>query len=356
MTESSGLILQTVDVGFFTAPPRAQPTSVYVISYRDGRTRSFTGTPSPRDRRGSHHCYIVDTTEHRARASDSVPTARDEYTFTVDVEATWKVTDPEAVVRKGTANGDDAVLARLWDEVWVISRQFAADRPGPAEMAARSALAAVRDLDEGITVLRATARFRMDSRLQGGAIKLDEDRLEGTLAGNQMIRLREWFDGSEHAAIIGHLRQHPDDTGSVLQLMREDRKQNQQVHLDLLKDMIERGFITDADAQPLRDAILGFAVPGGALGTARGPVSPGSSQPPLGLPSGLGTTPASGSATGSSRSGSGSSGDPDTSAQPQPQPTPPDKADQDDPAAPAPRQTAQSGHVKTWKPLHGKQA
>lgn len=302
MAESSGLILTTVDVSFFTAPPRAQLASVYVISYRDGSVKAFTGTPSAGDRRSSRSCYIVDTAEHRVSATYSVPSAKDAYSFTVDVEATWKVTNPEAVVRKNTANGDEVVLAHLKDEIWVTSRQFPANSPGPAEMAARTALARLRDLDEGITILRAAARFRTDSRLQDGDVAIDEDALQGTLAGNRMARLRNWFDGSEHAAILSHLLQHPDDTGSVLQLMRDDRNQKQQVHLDLLKDMLDRGFITDDDAQPLRDALLGFTQRGGALGApALGSSATGSSagaKPPLALPAHLG--PVSGASSSSS--------------------------------------------------------
>jgi hypothetical protein len=70
VAQSSGVILRTVDSGFFNASPKAHPSNIYVVSYRDGRIRSFTGAPSAGDRWGSRYCYIVDTAERRVQEGD----------------------------------------------------------------------------------------------------------------------------------------------------------------------------------------------------------------------------------------------------------------------------------------------
>lgn len=260
MPKSSGVILQTIESGLFSAPPRAHPSNIYVVSYNDGRIKAFTGVPSAGDRWGSRFCYIVDTAERRVRNSFTVPTSIDAYSFTVEVEATWKVTDPEAVVRANLADGNEVVLARLQDDLWVIGREFQPDNAVGAERAARSALSTLTNLDEGVTILRSTARFRVDTRLTAAVLERDQDTHQGDLAEQKMQNLRRMLEGSEDGMILLHLLQHPDDTGSVLQMMAEARDRNQSVQLGLLDRMLEHNLITDADAQPLRDSVLGRSV------------------------------------------------------------------------------------------------
>jgi hypothetical protein len=258
--KSSGIILHTVESSFFSSPPKAHPSNIYVVSYNDGRVRSFTGAPSASDRWGSRFCYIVDTAERRVSDSFTVPTAIDAYSFTVEAAATWKVTDPEAVVRANLSDGNEVVLARLQDELWGIGRGFRPDDVVGAEAAARAVLAGVRQLDEGVTVLRSTARFRVDTHLTTAVLERDQDSHRGSLDEQKMARLRRMFEGSEDAVLL-HLLQHPDDTGTVLQMMTEARERNQTAQFGLLDRLLEHGLITDADAQPLRDSLLGPGTP-----------------------------------------------------------------------------------------------
>ena len=283
MPKSSGVILQTVDASFFLAPPKAHPSNIYVVSYKDGGVRSFTGAPSAGDRWGSRFCYIVDTAEHQAANSCTVQSSVDAYAFTVEVAATWRVTDAETVVRAGVTDGNTVVLGWIQDEIWQIGRTFPPESAAAAEIATRTALAGVRVLAQGITVLRATARFRADSRLTEGRLRLDEDALKGQLEERGIDRLRR-LDGSDESAIREHLLRHPDDTGSVLQMLSAGRERDQALRLTLLKEALDHGFITDADAQPFRDLLLGgqghqIAAPGGT--PLSGP------KPPLSLPPGV---------------------------------------------------------------------
>jgi hypothetical protein len=257
--QSSGVILQTMDSKLFGSPPKAHPHNVYVVSYRNGGIRAFPGVPSMADRRGSSYCYIVDIGEHRVADTCMVASAIDAYSFTVEVSATWKVTDPLAVVAANLTDGNEVVLARLKDELWVVGRQYLPENASAAEATARTALSAVGPLPEGITMLRSSARFRADAHLTGAVLEMDQSRHQGNLDAQRMEQLRQWWDGSEDGAILLHLLRHQDDTGTVLQMIADGQDKAQALRLTLLDRMLEHKLITDADAQPLRDQVMGIS-------------------------------------------------------------------------------------------------
>lgn len=363
MSQSSGVILQTVESRLFSAPPKAHPSNIYVVSYNDGSIRAFTGAPSAADRLRSRFCYIVDTAERRVRNSFTVPTSTDAYAFTIEVEATWKVTNPEAVVRANLSDGNEIVLARLRDELWVIGRDYSPEDAAGAEMAARSALSRTRELDEGLTILRAAARFQVDARLIAAVIERDQDTHQGNLDWQKMGRLRQMVDGSDDAVVLLHLMQHPDDTSSVLQMMADARDKNQAVRLGLLDRILEHNLITDADAQPLRDAVLGQPISSSVVKMR--PIIPRAM--PSALPSGTPqASPSTGSAGPDQASAPSSTAattgsrpskkvyavvdvsPPDPSADPsRAKPSQPAQADPE----PAPEHAPAPGRVKGWKPL-----
>jgi hypothetical protein len=290
MSDSYSVILQTLDAGFFKAPPKAHPSSVYVVSYKNGSVRAFPGVPSAGDRMGGQFCYIIDTAEHRAAGQCTIPSSVDAYSFTVEMSATWKVTDAEAVVRENVADGSAAVLDWLKDQLWQIGRQFPPGQSGLAEVEARSLLAGNHPLSQGITVRGTVARFTGDTQLANGQRTLDDDSLQGQLDQQRFNRLKDRLDGGDASAILEHLLQHPGDTGTVLTMMSAGRERNQTLQLGILKELLERGLITDADAQPLRDAVLGGgpAIPASSAGPAVG-----WSRPALSLPSGVTLAPGS---------------------------------------------------------------
>lgn len=218
MPTSSGLILQSVDSGFFTAPPKAHASHVYVVLYKDGRVASFSGMPSAGDRWGSTYCYLVDTSEHQVAGTCTVQSAEDAYQFSVELDATWRVTDAATVVQSQVSDGNSLVLGLLQDETWQVARKFPPQSAAHAEEAVRTALAQVSVLPQGITVLRAAARFRSDTRLTAGRVRLDEDALQGQLEAQTLARLQR-FDGSDESAIREHLLRHPEDTMAMLQML-----------------------------------------------------------------------------------------------------------------------------------------
>lgn len=285
MSDSSNVILQTLDAGFFKAPPKAHPSCAYVVSYKDGTVRSFPGAPPASARRGGQYCYIIDTAEHRAAGQCAVPSSVDAYSFTVEMNARWKVTDAEAIVRENVSDGSAAVLDWLKDQLWQVARQFLPEQAGLAEAEARSALQVARPLSQGITVLAAAARFRGDSRLTDGRVALDTDSLQGQIDQQRHTRLKQRLDGGDGSAVLEHLLQHPEDTGTVLAMMASGRERNQTLQLGILKELLDKGLITDADAQPLRDAVLGG--PQLTQTTSAAQATLGWSKPTLALPSGV---------------------------------------------------------------------
>jgi hypothetical protein len=370
---SSGLILESVDSGFFRPPPKGHASHIYVVLYKDGRIERYSGMPSAGDRWGSMYCYLVDTSEHHAARNCTVQSSDDAYEFTVEINAAWRVTDIDAVVRSQVTHGDPMVLGYLQDQLWQVARRFPPQSAAQAEAAARAALAQPAVLTNGITVLHTTAKFRSDPRIIEGTRVLDADKLQGQLDAQQLARMQGRLDGSDESAIREHLLRHPGDTMAVLQMLSAGKERQQTMWMALLKEALDRGFITDADAQPFRDMLL--AGPGGGAG-GQSPAGGGQqavgARPPLSLPSGVTLTSGPGGGGGGAGTGAAGAGQPSGGSapaggapgapvrswvvedeDPAPAPSAPGIGQSATPAqTPAPPQRAsEPGGVKGWKPL-----
>ena len=148
--------------------------------------------------------------------------------------------------------------------------------------AIRTALRLPVVIDSGLTVTGLSVRLTLDKRRSGATAELDASDHAGLLAQRRVRLLQGLLDGDE-AYLMLHLAQHPDDTGTVLQMIAAARERTDQVRLGLLDKMIDNGFILDADIGPLRDSILGTR-PSPALPPASAtmpPVPPVISAPPV---------------------------------------------------------------------------
>jgi hypothetical protein len=296
LATSSGSVIEAVGVGFFLAPPRAHPSRVYVVVYRDGSMQSFSGVPSIADRVSSKLCYLVDISEQYASNTCTVTSAVDAYSFSVELSATWRVTDPQAAVRANLSDGGALVLGSLEDTVWQIARGFQPERAAAAESAVRGTLSGQLQLAGGITVIRAVARFRADTAVTNATVNRDTATQQGILERERMDRLRDMFDGSEASALMLHMLQHPEDTGSVLATLKDNREKEQalrvalqagdrQHYLAILDRALDNNLINDTDAQPLRDLLFGQPAGAGLIGSVA--MVPIANRPPLGLPPGI---------------------------------------------------------------------
>jgi hypothetical protein len=295
LAKNSGGVVQAVDAGLFTAPPKAHPSRVYVVSYRDGHLRLFSGAPTAAERITARFCYLVDTSEQHATSTCTVTSAVDAYSFSVELSATWRVTDPEAAVRADLSDGTAMVVATLQDAIWQIARGYRPEQAAVAEQAVRASLATQIPLASGITIVRAVARFRADAAVTSATVDRDAVAHKAELDRNRMAALSELFDGSEAGALMIHLLQHPDDTATALGTLKDNREKEQalrlalvdrdrQHYLAMLDRALDNNLINDADAQPLRDILFGQA----ASATLTGSVTmvPLASRPPLSLPQG----------------------------------------------------------------------
>lgn len=332
MADSSPVILQQIDAGLTSSMPKPRPDAVFVLSYSGGVLKTFTRTPPMSKRMGSKYCYVVDTSERHTGGTLRIPARGDVYFFAVTFDSNWQVTDPQIVIRRNVRDGDAVVAGYLEDALWRMSRSYPPDDVQGAEDEARQSLRAPFDLDGGLTVTRLSLRLTLDERQSGAAVEVDADIQAGRLAGSRVQRLRNLLDGDESFLLL-HLAQHPDDTGSVLQMLAAARERGEQSRLGLLDRMLDRGFIQDADIGPLRDSILGnpnasALPPGRPVPPAALPPGPVPAQP-VGLPD----TGSSGAAT-TGRAAGGAA-------------TAPNEDEVGTAAAPP----LAPGNVKTWKPV-----
>jgi len=332
MADSSPVILQRIDAGLMASMPKPRPDAVFVLSYGGGGLKTFTRTPPMSERMGSKYCYIVDASERHARRTLHIPARGDVYFFAVNFDANWQVTDPQVVVRHNVRDGDAVVAGYLEDALWRMGRAYPPDDVQGAEDQARQSLRAPFQLDGGLTVTRLSLRLTLDERQAGAAVEVDADVHAGHLAGSRVQRLRNLLDGDESFLLL-HLAQHPDDTGSVLQMLAAARERGEQSRLGLLDRMLDHGFIQDADIGPLRDGILG--TPGASALPPNRPMPPAAAlpptpaaAPPVGSPD---TGPSGAATTGRATVGAAAGKEDEAGAAAAPPPAP--------------------GNVTTWKPV-----
>jgi hypothetical protein len=278
MADSSPIILQKIDAGLIASIPKPRPDAVFVLSYGGGGLKTFNRTPPMSERIGSKYCYIVDLSERHTSGSLRIPAMGDVYFFQLGYDATWQVTDPEVVIRRNIGDGDAVVAGFLRDALWQIGRSYPPSAVQGAEDEARRYLEPPFDLGGGLAVTWLSIRLALDERQSEAAVEVDADAHSGRLARTRVQRLRGLLDGDESFLLL-HLAQHPEDTGSVLQMITTSRERNEQLRLGLLDRMLERGFVQDADIGPLRDSILG--APGSLVLPPSRPLPPALAPAPV---------------------------------------------------------------------------
>lgn len=260
MANLTSEVVQKIEGGLMCNLPKLQPHAVFVLSYSGGGLKTFTKKPSMPERMSSKFCYIVDTSEHQTHGSLHIPAMGDVYVFQVDYDATWQVTDPEVVIRRNISDFASTVTGFLRDALWRVGRSYSPNAVQSAEDEARRYLQAPFELGGGLTVTWLSIRLVLDERQSAPAVEVDTEAHVGRLTGSRVQRLRALLDGEESYLML-HLAQHPEDTGSVLQMLAAARTRNEDIRLGLLDRMLERGFIQDADIGPLRDNVLGGTGP-----------------------------------------------------------------------------------------------
>jgi hypothetical protein len=281
MSDKASLVVEKMESWMLANMPRARPDTVYVLSYQRGDVRAFVRPPGISERAGSRYCFVVDVAQQHTSGKVRIPASGDVYFFGVEFEAVWHVSDPTTIVRHNITDGGTLITGHLRDLMWRSGRHYGPTDAEGAEEAIRRALRPPVVIDSGLTVTALSVRLTLDERRSDATAELDASDHAGLLAQRRVRLLQGLLDGDE-AYLMLHLAQHPDDTGTILQMLAAARDRSDQVRLGLLDKMIDNGFILDADIGPLRDSILGVrptpALPS-ASATMR-PAPPVISAPP----------------------------------------------------------------------------
>jgi hypothetical protein len=261
MVEGASLITHRLESGARAQLPRVDAHCVYVLANKRGELRSFPYTPGFSDRIGSVRCYVVDMSRHASSGQLRIPAAGDVYYFDAAYDVQWQVADPTEVVRGNVEQGGPCVTGFLTHHLWPIGRQFGADDAGNAEARIAATLGAealARGLliGYGLVVTGLAVRLTPDSRVTHRGVDLDDDTHQGTLTVRRKQRLEQLLDG-DGSAILLHLAQNPNDTGTVLQMITEARDKNEQLRLQWLDRMRQDDAIHEADYEQARAAVLG---------------------------------------------------------------------------------------------------
>ena len=340
MPESDPIIMDKIVTGMLSTVSRPSPTAFYVLSYNGGDLRVFTRSPGIADRLGSKYCFTVDASERHSAGMLQIPARGDVYFFQVHFESSWYVSDPLSIVRRNAVHGDELITSFLSNHMWRLGRAHAPDDAQGAEDDILASLSTPWDMGNGLTLTGITARVVLDDHRSTAVKELDSDSHTGQLEQRRYSRVRNRLADGDQSLILEHLAQHPEDTGSILQMMASNRDRTEQNRIAMFDRLVAQGFIDESDVGSLRDSVLGgsTALPTGSSGRPEPqaiiPIAPSTPAPGPMHPHG----------------GSAPWADAGARGAPVPPPRTPQYEDVD-PAEEQPTAAAPQGGVAAWKPI-----
>ncbi|MGP4002734.1 vWA domain-containing protein [Streptomyces sp. 8N706] len=259
--------------------------------------------------------YEVDLSDHRrkARLQSSPLTCSDQaHRFEATIDVGFRVTDPEALVRRNVRDALVVVYGHLTHQLRSHARNFAIDEAARAEAYINRACAAQTPLPEGITIYHCTVELEPDAAAREYIRTLEQARRERTVGQDRFdadvatTRAEEYLNDIRHEAglkrdderrralagvsldleglIRQHLTQHPEDTSHALELMtrweeaRVGRAELQdQRQVEMFRFLVDKDIIRQADLPRIRDGVLG-QLPGAPASVAALPAGPPSPQ------------------------------------------------------------------------------
>ncbi|MGH3942192.1 MAG: hypothetical protein ACRDTG_26935 [Pseudonocardiaceae bacterium] len=221
--------------------------------------------------------FEVDVADHHDVVECPLPCKGDAYDFDGKITLDWRVTDPIAIVERRIGDGLELCCARLLEQLPQISRSFDIEQCGLAQMEINRILgSAPTVLPEGITVHRFAARLSLDDTTKKALQELRAAQRSNTLATvtqggldieqERGLRRQQQRMEAIQAAVHGnydlvaiHLSQHPEDTGSLINMIRSDYQTNEERRDRLIGELLKRDLIQDIDVGDLNSALLGNA-------------------------------------------------------------------------------------------------
>jgi len=259
----AGLILTNGIVTLTDRGPHPQPGRAVVYSDRAGSPAALAHRPSIIDAPRYKAWFQVDITRHHDTIVADVPSRLDAMRFRLEADVQWGVTDPALIVANGTADGLGVVRSRLTDRTWRITRRHDIDDYYTAEDRLQTEFErGPIVLTEGITIFSAVIRLHIDDPTAQHQAKERElarrgivDQLDADLEKSRLVALRQIANGEDDLLFI-FLTRHPDQVGSVLQMVAQRREMTQKAQLQLFDKMVGEGFIQEADIEPMRRLLL----------------------------------------------------------------------------------------------------
>jgi hypothetical protein len=153
--------------------------------------------------------------------------------------------------------------------MWTISRQYQVEQCADANAEINRQLGgSPLALPEGITVHRFSVRLTLDEQTRN---YLQQQRNHGYESAHTMrqLQLTERALAGENGLLVMHLTNHREDTASIIQLLANDRTTNENRRIELIRELIDKGFIQDADLDAFTRSLVqqstaAFAAPSGA--------------------------------------------------------------------------------------------
>ena len=292
--------------------------TVYLANVATGQPDArLDRPPTLRERLSRRYwCYEVDIAQHPTSLSLALPAAQEPYVFAVRVNLTWMVSDAVALARSGIRDIRPIIWGFLDQLLRGISRRHSIETAGLAEDDMSHCLEKkIGDIGHGLRLdllsvnvgLDEAAEQHLTARVEtkrAGELAVDGHRLhvlrhehaveQAVLQGNlerqqeehkvllEQARARQdqalaamaadhelklkaqrvqFYEtaiaGGGHHIVMLHLIEHPNDIKTVVDMLHAGRKEDYARAREILQDLLNNHLITAADAEPMREYVIG---------------------------------------------------------------------------------------------------
>ncbi|MGN9765431.1 hypothetical protein ACTMS2_09680 [Micromonospora sp. SD12] len=227
--------------------------------------------------------YEIDSAHQTVTINEHLPSRDDSFFFLVNAVVGWRVIDAAKIIsERADGRVEPSVVRHVMARMREISRRYDIDNFAPVEAGCNQLTAGrplelphlgvvIESISAHVTHDDATRRFlqqhkEIDRKLslgkRGHALNIQELHNEQELERERHTAVAAMVQG-EFGLITTFLRHHPDQSLTVLQMMRDrqsELEQRQQARFandaSFVDKMIEAGFFQDIDVEPLRNAAV----------------------------------------------------------------------------------------------------
>lgn len=232
------------------------PGHALLFSTSSGTVEQVSGPPGlwgwPRRYR---YRYVVDLGEHSGTLFAEVPSSG-VASFQLRLDVFWRVHDPVAIVSKRIDHPHLVLETHLVDNIRAVSSTYAASDERALEQYLVGTIGRrPQRYDEGLMVVRASIKVARDATRLDRAEQEDALEFEERIEDRKVQRLRQ-DNKNEDDLIFLHLARNPGDVHGVINDLRNRREMDVRAKLELFNQLVDKGFIQEADVSGLRQSLL----------------------------------------------------------------------------------------------------